>query len=279
MAMKTCMFCGLSKPLTSFYKPRVTPDGHWYYCIDCEKKYKREQRERKEKGIKRHIVSFSGGKDSTAMLILLLEHKIPIDEILYFDCQEFEFPQMQNHIKLVEEKLNVRITKISTGKSFLYYLFDHPRGELGKGFSWPMPGLRWCTNFKINKIKQYLRKHRPYVQYIGYAFDEQKRAVKGSKANSRRNSFITNEYPLIQYGVTEKEALHVCKSHGFHWDGLYDVFDRVSCWCCPLQKEGDVLKLKKYFPELYSKLKMWNDKTRTRFKNDSEFFNRVENLI
>ena len=29
-----------------------------------------------------HIVSFSGGKDSTAMLLMMLEKNMPIDEII-----------------------------------------------------------------------------------------------------------------------------------------------------------------------------------------------------
>jgi tRNA(Ile)-lysidine synthase TilS/MesJ len=32
---------------------------------------------------KRHIVSFSGGKDSTAMLLMMIEKGMPIDEIIF----------------------------------------------------------------------------------------------------------------------------------------------------------------------------------------------------
>ena len=33
----------------------------------------------------KHIVSFSGGKDSTAMLLMMLEKNMPIDEIIFCD--------------------------------------------------------------------------------------------------------------------------------------------------------------------------------------------------
>lgn len=33
---------------------------------------------------KLHVVSFSGGKDSTAMLLRMIEEKMPIDIILYY---------------------------------------------------------------------------------------------------------------------------------------------------------------------------------------------------
>ena len=46
----------------------------------------------------KHIVSFSGGKDSTAMLLMMLERGWPVDDIVYFDCGDWEFPQMHKHI-------------------------------------------------------------------------------------------------------------------------------------------------------------------------------------
>ena len=41
----------------------------------------------------KHIVSFSGGKDSTAMLLMMLEKKMQVDEIIFCDTGK-EFPQM-----------------------------------------------------------------------------------------------------------------------------------------------------------------------------------------
>lgn len=32
-----------------------------------------------------NIVSFSGGKDSTALVYTMMEHKVPIDLLIYFD--------------------------------------------------------------------------------------------------------------------------------------------------------------------------------------------------
>ena len=49
-----------------------------------------------------HIISFSGGKDSTAMLLMMLERKMPIDEIIFCDTGK-EFPQMYDHIEKVQK--------------------------------------------------------------------------------------------------------------------------------------------------------------------------------
>lgn len=57
----------------------------------------------------KHIISFSGGKDSTAMLLKMIELNIQIDEIIFCDTGK-EFPQMYEHIKklnrLLIEKLS-----------------------------------------------------------------------------------------------------------------------------------------------------------------------------
>ena len=49
----------------------------------------------------KHIVSFSGGKDSTAMLLMMLQKNMPIDEIVFCDTG-MEFPDMYRHIHALE---------------------------------------------------------------------------------------------------------------------------------------------------------------------------------
>ncbi len=46
----------------------------------------------------KHIVSFSGGKDSTAMLLMVIEYGMQIDDIIFCDTGK-EFPEMYEHIK------------------------------------------------------------------------------------------------------------------------------------------------------------------------------------
>lgn len=48
----------------------------------------------------KHIVQFSGGKDSTAMLNLMLEKGMQIDEVVFFDTGwEFDsvYQNIENH--------------------------------------------------------------------------------------------------------------------------------------------------------------------------------------
>ena len=50
----------------------------------------------------KYIVNLSGGKDSTAMLLMLLEKGCPVDYILFADTGK-DFPQMQEHLRKLAE--------------------------------------------------------------------------------------------------------------------------------------------------------------------------------
>ena len=56
--------------------------------------------------------------------------------------------------------------------------------------------------------------------------------------------------------------------HGFDWGGLYEIFHRVSCWCCPLQSLSELRKLYQNFPELWEQLKEWDAMTWRNFRAD-----------
>lgn len=49
-----------------------------------------------------HAVSLSGGKDSTAMLLLMIERGMPIDIVLTADTG-MEFPEMYDHLAKLDE--------------------------------------------------------------------------------------------------------------------------------------------------------------------------------
>ena len=77
-----------------------------------------------------HAVSLSGGKDSTAMLLLMIERDMPIDMVLYADTG-MEFPEMYNHIAKLDaylyEQRGIHITVLRHPKGFEYLMFDEPK--------------------------------------------------------------------------------------------------------------------------------------------------------
>ena len=68
--------------------------------------------------------------------------------------------------------------------------------------------------------------------------------------------------------MTEQDCLEYCYSKGYDWEGLYTIFRRVSCWCCPLQPLEELRQLRRNFPELWKQLLEWQSKTWRSFKTD-----------
>jgi 3'-phosphoadenosine 5'-phosphosulfate sulfotransferase (PAPS reductase)/FAD synthetase len=194
------------------------------------------------------IVSFSGGKDSTAMLFKLLDMNYQIDEVVFFNTG-WEFPQL--HAQVLELKKIYPITILEPRKSFDYWLYKRKvvskkNGSVRYGYGWPSAFRRWCTSEKTQTISKYLNQKygsMQYQQYVGFALDEKSR-IKNFR----------HLYPFVDFGMTENDCLLYCYEVGFTWSGLYNYFDRVSCYCCPLQSLNDLRKIRKYFPDLWLKM-------------------------
>ena len=208
---------------------------------------------------KKSIVSFSGGKDSTAMLLMMLERGMKVDYILWCDTG-MEFPGMYNHIEKVDKyigkKYGKRVTRLQAEHTFEWGLAEILRTK-GKraglhGYGWPSMNIRWCTSMlKREPVQAFMKAHGfdrgNTKMYIGIAADEPKRVHD-------------DIYPLFEWGITEKEALEYCYRNGFNWGGLYRDRTRLSCWICPLQRVSDLKLLYRDFPELWAELKRLNDR-------------------
>lgn len=214
---------------------------------------------------KLYVASLSGGKDSTAMVLRLVEEQRPLDLVLFCDTG-LEFPQMYDHVRKVEQAITVPVVWLKAEQDFEYYMFHHtPERKPGStyegkiGMSWAGPKNRWCTSvLKIRVIDKYLsRLQEKYeiVQYIGIAADEPQRVKRFC-------------YPLVEWGMEEKDCLAYCYERGYDWGGLYRLFDRVSCWCCPLQGLEELRTLRREFPGLWAQLLEWESKTWRNFRKD-----------
>ena len=248
---------------------------------------------------KKIIVNLSGGKDSSAALLKGLEMGYPIDHAVFFDST-WEFPQMLEHIDLLERRTGVRIVRLKPKKTLKEMAFEHPvkasRAALGRldhealqdkfvmmrnngwvsgkipgsrqelidamagkihriGYGWPSVFRRWCTRTKVEVgINAYYRQLKDdFVCWIGFAADEKHRTERPTIHRSN----YEKAFPLVEWNMTEANALKYCLDRGYDWGGLYDIFDRVSCFCCPLQRLSEVRKLRKHFPELWRQMLDW----------------------
>ena len=215
---------------------------------------------------KKHIVMFSGGKDSTAMLLKMQELRMRIDEIINLDST-WEFPAAREHIYRIEKFIGRPITRIEIPMD--YYFSEHVKikgkrkGECGYG--WPTCTSRWCAGMKRKYMGEYMRQFTPKetIQYHGIAANEMVRTLKNQKYGNKK---IDIRHQLVALGMKESDCLQFCYSRGFDFGGLYRDFNRVSCFCCPLKRISELRTIYKKYPDLWRRMLEMDSKTKSIFK-------------
>lgn len=219
----------------------------------------------------KHIASCSFGKDSLAMLLLIIERKLPLDEVVFYDTgKEFQaiYDTRDKVLPLLHE-IGIKYTELKPEMSFDYKMFEKPVKKRGTniihkyGYSWCGGTCRWGTTDKLKALERY---SKGCVEYVGIAFDEPKRLEKERKGNKR---FI-----LAELGMSESDCLAYCYKSGFFWyeNGirLYDILDRVSCWCCRNKNLKELRGIFLHFPEYWDKLKRIQSRLKEPMKGDGK---------
>ena len=167
-------------------------------------------------------------------------------------------------------------------------MFDKPvnigKPNEHKGYSWCGGVCRWGTAEKIKTMDKYCN---DAIQYVGIAGDEWQRLVgifefdkdengkpildkNGCIQNFKQISNFNLRYPLVEWGMSEKDCLRYCRERGLNWieDGidLYDILDRVSCWCCANKNLKELKNYYLYLPKYWQKLKDLQSRTDRPFK-------------
>lgn len=207
----------------------------------------------------KYILSWSGGKDSTATAILAHENNEPIDLIIFSEVMfdkniSGELPE---HIDFIRNKCiplfeswgyEVRILR--SDKTYLD-CFNHiiTKGKrAGRKAGFPMAG-RCVINrdCKIKPIKDFFKGvEYEYVQYIGIAVDEPQRLDRVVRT--------TNQISLMQkYGYTERMAFDLCKKYDL-LSPIYDFAPREGCWFCPNATDCELRHLRNEYKDLWNKL-------------------------
>lgn len=201
----------------------------------------------------KYVASISFGKDSTAMVLRLIEEGKPLDEVVFYDTG-MEFQAIYN----VRDKLipvfrehDITYTELKPREPFLWQMLARPykrrSGGYQYGYEWCGGCTRWGTAEKLSSIDRHCKGAH---QYIGVAFDEPQRVARVTENKSA---------PLAEWHMTEADCLRYCREHGIDWmeNGidLYDILDRVSCWCCCNKNRKELYNIWKYQPEYWERLK------------------------
>ncbi len=192
-----------------------------------------------------NVISFSGGKDSTAMLLAMIERNEPIHSVIWFDTER-EFPEILCHIGKIQKDTHVPFFTLRhwIGFNFLEDRYGAPHKSGG-----------WCTAAKRDCCNKYMRlvvkdhaKLEPPItinECVGFAADETHRDAEYGKKWPVR-------FPLQEYGMSEADCLEYCYSKGYDFGGIYNWMPskRVSCYDCPKQTKADWCAIEQHHPEL-----------------------------
>ncbi len=223
------------------------------------------------------IVSVSFGKDSLAMLLKIIETKMfQIDEAVFYNTgMEFKaIYEIRDRVKIILAENNIKYTELKPNKSFLYTMLkkpvNHRNGTKSNGYQWCGGRCRWGTTEKLKVLDKYCKDD---IQLVGIACDEPKRL---SRINKIKNKIA----PLVSLKMTEKDCLEYCYNKGFYWEEngirLYDILDRVSCWCCANKNLKELSNYRKYLPEYWDNLKFLQTKISRPFKKKYTIFDLEE---
>lgn len=208
----------------------------------------------------KYFASCSFGKDSIATVLLAIQHKEPLDGILFtevmFDASRNISGEIPEHITWIKntaipklESMGVKTQILHSDRDYMYFFKNAVGGggkHAGKLYGFPLAGK--CVinrDCKVKPIKQYLRNMGKNVtEYIGIAADEPKRL---QRLNDRKISLLS------KYGYTEEMAKELCRKHNL-LSPIYDTDTRGGCWFCPNAKISSLSRLRKLHPDYWQEL-------------------------
>ncbi|HNT34020.1 MAG TPA: phosphoadenosine phosphosulfate reductase family protein, partial [bacterium] len=173
----------------------------------------------------RHILSLSGGKDSTA-LALYMRDKVPQMEYVFCDTGH-ELPETKDYLLKIQAHLGREISILNPDRPFEHYLGLY-RGVL------PDPRTRWCTRMlKIRPFEKYVGDD-PVILYVGIRADEMHR-----KGYISTKSNITAHFPFVEDGIRMNDVVQILEGSGLGLPDYYRWRSRSGCYFCFFQQRRE----------------------------------------
>lgn len=212
-----------------------------------------------------YIHSWSGGKDSTAAIILSHIHNLPPSTVIFsevmFDKKRGISGELPEHIDFIKnraipvfEEWGYKVEILHAPKDYLdcfHQIITKSKNPLRNGTKngFPIGGMCTINNrVKMKAIRDYMKNIKDdCIQYVGIAVDEPARLKRLDG---------TNKISLLaEYGYTEKMAYELCRKYNL-LSPIYEHMKRGGCWFCPNATYGEFAYLKLHHSELWNELKI-----------------------
>lgn len=204
-----------------------------------------------------HVISWSGGHDSTIMLHYLLyenryfEKNLTSLKILFVDSTII-FPETLEYIKLIVELWGLE-------KYFVYLTPKESFYErLEKYRFWPSIRALWCRKIlKMDPIRRFYNSFDESItEFIGTSRHDSyvRKRLYANPPLTRKwgRKVVSCKYPLLNWSDNEK--IEYMKKHRIPRNPVYSTVGLSGCYFCPFYHQKDFLRLRRYHPELFDKL-------------------------
>lgn len=206
------------------------------------------------------IVSYGGGVQSTALLVLAAQREIDFGTFLFANVgNDSEHPATLAYVREVavpyaaRAGLDVQELKRRRRDGATETLMQRLNRPDTRSIPIPVrmangaPGRRNCTaDFKIKVVGRWLREHgataeEPAAVGIGISVDEIHRANR-----RRREAHEVIEYPLLDLGLRRDDCERIIAEAGL------PVPPKSSCFFCPFRTVGAWRHQRQHEPELFA---------------------------
>lgn len=207
-------------------------------------------------------ISYGGGVQSTAMIVLATQGKIQADVALFANTgDDSENPETLTFVRNImmpwsaERGVPVIELQRNVGREGNATLYQRLVSQENKNIHIPIgfenrkgKGNRKCTiEHKVQVIYSWLRergarKRNQATVYVGISFDEIERLRDSSMV-----TYIKTEYPLVDMRLTRSHCMKIIEDAGL------PVPPKSSCYFCPFHTAAQWKKMKRDKPELFQK--------------------------
>lgn len=195
-------------------------------------------------------VSFSGGKDSTAVSRVVRDALQDESIIHFFGDTTLEFPSTHTYVEEVFRKENPFTPMIPSET-------DNDFFKLCNVFGPPSKFERWCcTIFKTSNLNsEYQNLDGNSLTFLGIRHSEsrERQTYERTQDHSKIGSQI-NAMPIIDWCDCDVWLYILYKGLQFN-EAYRRGYKRVGCWCCPNNSDWSMMLTDIYYPELASKWK------------------------
>lgn len=204
----------------------------------------------------RIIISFSGGKDSTATADIVLKATGNPYTTHLFGNTTLEFPMTTAYAKRYRENHPLAEFRVAQNTDQNFY-------EVCKQIGPPARMMRWCCSmFKTGPITRVLNRKFGEGQILTFYGIRKNESVARSKYSrvSENNESVKIQKQTVASPIFEWKDIDVwlyLLGEKVDFNDAYRLgYDRVGCWCCPNNNERAQFLSRIYMSE---KSKMWRN--------------------